>query len=123
MKFRDRITDFNFQEGDRIQLDFDNQLLTPNLPKRLFNAGKEKGSLKKAVKAAYADKNFKQQGNQKLKPGEAVLFTRGSRTFISVNDNKAPFSPNRDFLVDVTNIQLKPGDSGLGALRVANYFI
>lgn len=123
VKLRDRITDFNFKEGDRIQLDYDSQLLTPNLPNRLFNAGKEKGSLKKAVKAAYADKNFKQRGNQKLRPGEAVLFTNGSRTYISVNDNKAPFSPNQDFLVDVTNIQLKPGDSRLGALRVANYFV
>ncbi len=122
-RLRDRITDFNFKEGDRIQLDFDSQLLTPNLPKRMFNAGKEKGSLKKAVKAAYSDKNFTQGGKQKLRPGEAVLFTKGSRTYISVNDNKAPFSPGRDFLVDVTNISLKPGDSGLGALRAANYFI
>lgn len=123
LKSRDRINDFNFKEGDRIQFDFDSQLLTPNLPKRLFNAGNEKGTLKKAAKAAYADKNFTKQGNQKLKPGEAVLFTQGSRTYISVNDNKAPFSPNRDFLVDVTNISLKPGDSGLGTLKVSNYFV
>jgi len=123
LKSRDRITDFNSREGDRIQLDFDDQLLTPNLPKGLFNAGNEKGSLRKAAKAAYADKSFTKRGNQRLKPGEAVLFTQGSRTYISVNDDKAVFSPGRDFLVDVTNIKLKAGDSGLGTLKVGNYFI
>jgi serralysin len=122
LKSLDRIIDFNFNEGDRIQLDFDNQLTTSNLPKRLFNAGNEKGTLKKAAKAAYADKNFTKKGNQKLKPGEAVLFTQGSRTYLSVNDNKAPFSPSRDFLVDVTNIKLKAGDAGLGTLITTNYF-
>ncbi|MBW4517380.1 MAG: hypothetical protein KME11_19420 [Timaviella obliquedivisa GSE-PSE-MK23-08B] len=123
LKSRDRITDFNFNEGDRIQLDFDSQLLTSDRPKGFFNAGNEKGTLKKAAKAAYADKNFTKRGNQKLKPGEAVLFTQGSRTYISVNDDKAAFSPGRDFLVDVTNINLKAGDAGLGVLRVNNYFV
>lgn len=123
LRSRARITDFNVNQGDRIQLDFDNQLTTPNLPKRLFNAGEEKGSLRKAAKAAYADKSFTKRGNQKLKPGEAVLFTQGSRTYISVNDNKAPFSPGNDLLVDVTNIKLKGGDSGLGTLKVGNYFV
>jgi serralysin len=123
LNFRDRITDFNFSEGDRFQFDFDNQLLTSERPKGFFNAGNEKGSLKKAVKAAYADKNFTKQGNQALKPGGAVLFTQGSRTYISVNDDKAAFSPGRDFLVDVTNIALKAGDSRLGTLKVNNYFV
>jgi len=123
LKALDRITDFNSKQGDRIQLDFDEQLLTPNLPKGLFNAGDEKGSLKKAAKAAYADKSFTKRGNQKLKPGEAVLFTQGSRTYISVNDDQAVFSPGRDFLVDVTNIKLKGGDAGLGTLKVGNYFV
>jgi serralysin len=119
----DRITDFNFNEGDRIQLDFDNQLLTPDLPKRLFNAGNEGGSLTQAARAAYADKDFRKRGNQRLKPGEAVLFTQGSRTYLSVNDDKAAFSPGRDLLVDVTNIRLKSGDAGLGKLQVSNYFV
>jgi serralysin len=123
LKARDRITDFNFQEGDRIQLDFDNQLITSNLPRRMFNAGKEGGSLKKAAKASYADKNFTKRGNQALKPGEAVMFTQGSRTYISVNDDKAAFSAGSDFLVDVTNIKLKSGDAGLGKLQVSNYFV
>lgn len=123
LKSLDRITDFNFKEGDRFQFDFDNQLLTPNLPRGFFNAGSEKGSLKKAAKAAYADKSFTKRGNQALKPGEAVLFTLGSRTYISVNDDKAAFSPNSDFLADVTNIKLKGGDSRLGTLKVNNYFV
>jgi serralysin len=122
-KSRDRITDFNFNEGDRFQFDFDSQLLTPERPKGFFNAGNEKGSLRKAVKAAYADKNFTKRGNQALKPGGAVLFTQGSRTYISVNDDKAAFSPGRDFLADVTNIALKAGDSRLGTLKVNNYFV
>lgn len=123
LKSLDRITDFNFKEGDRFQFDFDNQLLTPNLPRGFFNAGDEKGSLKKAAKAAYADKSFTKRGNQALKPGEAVLFTLGSRTYISVNDDKAAFSLNSDFLADVTNIKLKGGDSRLGTLKVNNYFV
>jgi serralysin len=123
LRNRDRITDFNFNEGDRIQLDFDKQLLTPDLPRRLFNAGNEQGSLNRAAKAAYADKNFKKRGNQALKPGEAVLFTQGSRTYLSVNDDKAAFAAGRDFLVDVTNIRLKAGDSGLGKLQVSSYFV
>jgi serralysin len=123
LKSRDRINDFNFKEGDRFQFDFDNQLLTSNRPKGFFNAGNEKGTLKKAAKAAYADKSFTKQGNQALKPGEAVLFTQGSRTYISFNDDNAAFSPGRDFLADVTNIKLKAGDSGLGTLKVNNYFV
>ena len=123
LKSLDRITDFNAKQGDRIQFDFDSQLLTPDLPKKLFNAGSEKGSLKKAAKAAYTDKSFTKQGNQALKPGEAVLFSLGSRTYISVNDDKAAFSAGSDFLVDVTNIKLKAGDAGLGNLKVSNYFV
>jgi serralysin len=123
LRGRDRIRDFNFSEGDRFQLDFDSQLATPDLPRRLFNSGAERGSLKKAAKAAYADKNFTRQGNQRLKPGEGVLFTLGSRTFISVNDDKAPFSVGRDFLVDVTNIKLRGGDANQGTLNVNNYFV
>jgi serralysin len=123
LRGRDRIRDFNFNEGDRFQLDFDSQLGTPDLPRKLFNSGAERGSLKKAAKAAYADKNFAQRGNQRLKPGEGVLFTLGSRTFISVNDDKAPFSAGRDFLVDVTNIKLRGGDANRGVLNVSNYFV
>jgi hypothetical protein len=120
----DRITDFKFSEGDRFGLDFDNNLSTIERPKGLFHSGKEQGrNLAKAAKAAYADKNQKKRGNQALKADEAVFFRLGSRTFLSVNDNKAAFSANNDLLVDVTGIQFKPGDNKRGALKVADYFV
>ena len=118
----DRITDFNFAEGDRFGLDFDNNLATIERPRALFYAGKEKGSLPKAAKAAYADKNQKLRGKQALKADEAVFFRLGSRTFLSVNDGKAGFSASDDLVVDVTGIRFKTGDSKKGALSVANYF-
>lgn len=54
----DRVVDFSFSQGDRFQLDFDNNLVTPNLPRGLFNAGGEQGrNLAAAVRSAYVDKN------------------------------------------------------------------
>ena len=119
----DRVIDFRFSEGDRLQLDFDGNLDTPNRPKRLFNAGKLKGNLRKAARLAYEDKNFKKKGDQSLKPNEAVLFRVGSRTYLSVNDNQRAFSPQNDFLVNVTGMELRPGDFRRGALAVGNYFV
>lgn len=124
LRSRDRITDFNFSDGDRFQIDSDNNVETlGDLPKRLFNAGRERGPLLRAARSAYADKNQKQRGNQKLKTGEAVFFKLGQRTYLSVNDNRAPFSATNDLLVDVTGIQYKPGDPKRGAFRVADYFV
>jgi serralysin len=118
----DRITDCSFFEGDRFQLDFDNNLNTSERPKGLFNAGKLKGSLQKAAQNAYADKDQKKKGKQVLKADEAVFFRLGSRTYLSVNDNKKSFSAQNDLLVDVTGIQFKPKDANKGSLAVANYF-
>lgn len=123
----DKITDFAFSanpaERDLFGLDFDNNLATVEKPRGLFNAGREKGGLLKAVKSAYADKNQKKRGNQALKVNEAVFFRLGKRTFLSVNDNKAAFSNTNDLLVEVTGIQFKPGDARLGALKLADYFV
>ena len=119
----DKITDFNFLEGDRFGLDFDNNLATVERPKALFNAGKESGSLVKAAKSAYADKNQQRRGNQALKADEAVFFRLGSRTFLSVNDSNAKFSAANDLLADVTGIQFKNGDLKNGVLSLSNYFI
>ncbi|NJO79883.1 MAG: hypothetical protein HC827_16125, partial [Cyanobacteria bacterium RM1_2_2] len=121
----DRITDFNFREGDRFQIDSDNDVETlGDLPKRLFNSGRElKGPLPRAVRSAYADKNQKRRGDQKLRAGEAVFFRLGQRTYLSVNDNRAPFSARNDLLAEVTGIQFKPGDARRGALRVTDYFV
>ncbi len=71
----DRIRDFNAVEGDRIQLDFDNNLTTPNLPRKLFNAGVQTGrSLQAAAESAYLDKNQARRGNQRLLANQAVFF-------------------------------------------------
>lgn len=123
LKNLDQVKDFNFVEGDRFQLDFDNNLSTVELPKKVFNAGILKGSLANATKKAYADKNFKTKGNQALKPNEAVFFRLGKRTYLSVNDNKAGFSPQNDLLVNVTGISFKSGDATRGALTTSNYFV
>lgn len=125
LKSLDVIEGFSFSQGDRVQLDFDNNLTTvlpSERPKRLFNAGKLKGGLKKAVQQAYEDKNFKQKGDQALKRNEAVFFRVGKQAYLSVNDNKGSFSPKNDLLVNVTGIELKAGDLRKGSLNVGNYF-
>jgi hypothetical protein len=125
LKRTDRVRDFNFAQGDRFQLDYDNNLATITsieLPKKLFNAGRFRGNLKDAVVQAYADKNFKKKGKQALKANEAVFFQRKNKTYLSVNDNKRSFSAANDLLVDVTGIRFKAGDLGKGSLVVSNYF-
>jgi serralysin len=120
----DRITDFNFSQGDKFQLDFDSSLTTANLPRRLFNAGSLKGSnLRKAAKSVYKDHNLSKRGNQALKVDEAVFFTFGSKTYLSVNDDKLGFQGNRDLLADVTNIVFKAGDGSKAKLSATDYFI
>ncbi len=106
LQSRDQITDFKFSQGDKFQIDSDSNLQTVGeLPRGLFNAGRETGSLQKAVRAAYADKDQRRRGNQKLRPNEAIFFRLGSRTYLSVNDNKAAFSAANDLLADVTGKQ------------------
>lgn len=123
LQARDQIPDFQFSQGDRFVLDFDSNLLTANLPKAVFNAGKQKGrNLLKASQTAYADKDQKRRGKQTLGKDEAVFFRLGNRTYLSVNDGKAAFSATDDLLVDVTGIQFKPGDQKLGKLNTQNYF-
>jgi serralysin len=118
-----KVTDFNSAEGDRFRLDFDNNLNTVQLPKGVFNAGKIKAkNLTEAAKLAYADKDQKKRNSQALKANEAVFFKLGSRTYLSVDDNKAPFAPKSDLVADVTGIQFKTGDPQKGSLAVSNYF-
>lgn len=119
----DRITDFNYAEGDRVQLDFDNNLNTAQLPRRLFNAGVQKGSLSKAVRSAYADKFARRSGKQALRSNEAVFFRNGSRTYLSVNDGNAAFTARNDLLVDVTGIQFGRGDAQRSGQLVNRYFV
>lgn len=119
----DRIVNFNFDQGDRIQLDFDNRPNTRNRPRRLFNAGEqEAGNVRLAAQEAYEDKNQRQRGNQALQANEAVFFRLGSRTFLAVNDGQTEFSNDQDLLINVTGIDFRGNDANRGSLRVANYF-
>jgi serralysin len=123
LRSRDVIAGFRQREGDRIQLDFDNNLATLNLPKGLFNAGRIRGrNLKNAVREAYADRDQRRNGNQKLQDNQAVFFRYSGRTYLSVNDNRDPFAANRDLVVEITGMQFRPGDRRAGTLRVGNYF-
>jgi len=120
----DRITDFSGAQGDRIQLDFDNNFATANRPKKLFNAGKVKGgNLTSGAKAAYADKDQKKLGNQAIAANEAVFFKWGSRTYLSVNDNSKGFSTERDLVIDMTGIEMARQQTKAGSLAVNRYFV
>jgi hypothetical protein len=121
--FPDRIQDFKFSQGDKIQLDFDSNLGSKNLPRKLFNAGKVKGqTLEQAAQNAYRSKNQDSRNPQKLGSNEAVFFGWRNSTYLSVNDSSAGFSATRDLVVNVSGIQFKSGDAGAGNLNVANYF-
>jgi serralysin len=119
-----KVTDFNFAQNDRFQLDFDNNLNTAQLPKGLSYAGKiTTRNLTEAAKLAYADKSSTKRGKQALKGDEAVFFKLGSRTYLSVNDGKAAFAAKFDLVADVTGIQFKTGDVKKASLSVSNYFV
>ncbi|MBW4659981.1 MAG: hypothetical protein KME15_15005 [Drouetiella hepatica Uher 2000/2452] len=119
-----KVTDFKFAQGDRFQLDFDNNLNTSQRPKGLSYAGTIKArNLTEATKLAYADKSASKRGRQSLKGDEALFFKFGSRTYLSVNDTKAAFATRLDLVADVTGIQFKAGDIKKASLSVGNYFV
>jgi Ca2+-binding RTX toxin-like protein len=110
----DRIGDFNQPEGDRFQI-------LPTNPEALFNAGSVSGiDLTTAVTAAYADKNG---ASEALGALEAVFFTFGARTYLSVNDNDSAFSPLADLVVEVSGITFADNNTNPGLLAVDTYFI
>jgi microcystin-dependent protein len=116
----DRITDFSVQQGDRIQLDYDNNLATSQRPRKLFNVGRiQAKTLVAAAKTAYGDKRSRKPGKQPLAANEAIFFRWGSRTYLSVNDRKPAFSGGRDLVIEMTGTAL-PGASGL---QVDRYFV
>lgn len=119
----DRITDFQFDQGDRFQLDFDNNLSSIELPKRLFSAGRRKGSLRKAVQSVYEDRNPKQRGQQLLKSNQAAFFSTKGKTYLTVNDGRRGFSAKNDLVADVTGMQFKAGDLSKLSLTIPNYFV
>lgn len=119
----DRITDFNPIEGDRLQLDYDNNLGTPDLPLGLFHAGmKTEGQLVQAIGSAFADKDQKQAGNQALKAREAVILSWQNKMYLAINDQTAGFSATSDLVVNITGMQMQPGNANAGVLAVSQYF-
>jgi hypothetical protein len=119
----DRIRDFRVAEGDRIQLDFDNNLASKNRPQALFNAQTVgSNSLEKAARNAFKDKDGAARGNQKLGAREAVFFQWRGGTYVAVNNSVADFSANQDLVINVSGMQFRAGDSSRGSLNVNNYF-
>ncbi|WP_448604179.1 choice-of-anchor Q domain-containing protein [Thermoleptolyngbya sp.] len=116
----DRITDFNPAQGDRLLIEVNGESV---LPKHLFHAGTvQSGTLKGAIAAAYADKNQQQAGKQALAIGEAVLFSWGSRTLLSINAAGAGFGADQDGVIDLTGISLSPRQQRAGVLPVQTVF-
>jgi predicted outer membrane repeat protein len=124
MRNPDRILDFNAVQGDRLELDYDNNPVTGDRPRGLFNAGKVKGgNLRAGVQAAFRDKNHKRKGNQNLRANEAVVFQWRKQTFLAANDTGSGFAPKRDMIINVTGLQMLGQDATAGALNVSNYFV
>ncbi|WNZ26354.1 hypothetical protein HJG54_00185 [Leptolyngbya sp. NK1-12] len=119
----DQIVKFRFSQGDKFQLDFDDNLNSSDRPRSLFNAGRVKGrTLEQAAKSAYRDKDQATENAQKLLANQAVFFNWRGGTYLSVNDRSQEFAANQDLLINVTGIQFKPGDTRNGNLNVSNYF-
>ncbi|MBW4652691.1 MAG: DUF4394 domain-containing protein [Kaiparowitsia implicata GSE-PSE-MK54-09C] len=118
----DRIFDFNVLEGDRIELNYQGAG-SRNSPRGLFNAGQVAGgTLVRAARNAYANKNQVAEGNQALGARESVFFEWSGGTYLSVNNNNPGFQVGGSLVIDVTNAQFNPGDQTAGVLNVANYF-
>jgi Ca2+-binding RTX toxin-like protein len=119
----DLIVGFDATQGDRIQLDYNNNLLTSERPSGLFNAGLKTGAtLEQAALAAYQDKDQASSGAQAMAANQAVFFRWGTRAFFSVNDSTAAFSKTTDLVAEVTDLRMVGSDSTVGTLNVTYYF-
>lgn len=103
----DRVRDFNPSQGDRLQLGN----LTAVLPKKLVSAGLQQDStLIKAAASAYTKSS--------LGADSALLFSWGSKTYLSVNDKTSGFSASQDLMLEITGSVRAP----IGTLKVSDYF-
>ncbi|MCU0567825.1 MAG: DUF4347 domain-containing protein [Oculatellaceae cyanobacterium Prado106] len=119
----DRIKGFNALQGDKFQLDFDNNPRTRDRPRGLFNAGRVRGdTLEAATQAAFADKNQQAGGRQSLGAGEAVFYSWQNQTYLAVNDGNAGFSAEQDLVANVSGMKFRNGDINTGTLAVTAYF-
>ena len=112
----DHITDFNQAAGDRIQIN-------AFTPANLFNAGAiAAANLQAALLSVHSDRDPSTAGSQALAVNEAVFFTFGQRTYLTVNDGAVGFANSSDLVIDQTNIKYKAGDNIVGSLTVSDYF-
>lgn len=102
----DTITDFDSSQGDRLQL---GKLAI--LPKELVSAGlQQDNTLIEAADSAYT--------NFSLGADSALLFSWGSKTYLSVNNKTPGFSASQDLILEMA------GSTGAttGTLNVRDYF-
>jgi Ca2+-binding RTX toxin-like protein len=120
---RDRVEDFNANEGDRFQLDFDNNLLTQELPRRVYNVGRvDTRNLRRGALEAFTDKDRRRSGDQNLGRDEALFFQVKDKTLLIINDGNPRPDPRRDLVADVSGIEFASGDNNPGPLTVTDYF-
>jgi hypothetical protein len=120
----DHLIHFDARQGDRIQLDYDHNLMTAERPQALFNAGEVTGTtIAAAVKAAYADKNEQAKNKQRMQANEAVFFEWQNQTYLVVNDNNRSFGGAHDLVMNVTGMNMAQHDANRGVLVVNNYFV
>jgi Ca2+-binding RTX toxin-like protein len=116
----DRLTDFNAKQGDRIQLDFDNNLETSDRPNGIFNLGQIRpgANLSRVLRVAYGDKNKRAKGKQSLQVGEAISLGWRGKTYLSVNGGSAKFGVDEDWVIELAGDRFV----GTGRLSVNQYF-
>lgn len=120
----DQIKGFRVKAGDRVQLDFDNNISTLETPTGLFNAGLlAKPTLQEASVEAVIDKDQEAPNAQTLAANEATFFAFQNQTYLLVNNSTASFNANEDLLLQVTGIAMAGTDANNGTLSVGNYFI
>jgi hypothetical protein len=101
----DVITDFDLSQGDRLQL----RSLT--MPKALISAGlQQDNTLTEAASSAYT--------NFSLGADSALLFSWGSKTYLSVNNQDPGFSAPQDLVLEIAGSVEIP----IGTLKVNDYF-
>ncbi|MEM9220178.1 MAG: bluetail domain-containing putative surface protein [Cyanobacteria bacterium P01_F01_bin.150] len=119
-KNRDKITDFDSSEGDRLLMDFDEDLSTGNRPRQIFNLGKLRAkNLTRAIRKVYGDRLLDKPRKQPLKKNQAFMFEFKRTIFIGINDRNKKFSKKNDFLVEIGTGTI-PED--IGKLSVSDYF-
>lgn len=128
---RAKIKDFNQREGDRFQLDYDNDYTTTGKSERpgsLYNVGTVKAkNLKDALGAVYDDIIPSNKKLEALQKGHAAIFQYDSKWYLTVNDNRLGYSEKNDLVADLGKLTksdfASAGDYKPGKLEVIDYFV